>query len=49
MGPDEILHLCVLSHEQERVLAEAHAGVVGGHYGGFVTARKVLHIGISTW
>ena len=27
-------------------MVEAHAGVAGGHYGGRVTARKVLHAGL---
>ena len=41
-----ILRQCVLPHEQEKILAEAHVGVAGGHYGGSATARKVLRIGI---
>ena len=34
LGPYEILQQCVLPHIQGHILAEAHAGVVGGHYGG---------------
>ena len=43
LGPDEILRRCVLPHEQGKKLAEAHAGVTSGHYGGRATSRKVLH------
>ena len=32
MGPYEILRHCILKHERPIVLAEAHVGVVGGHY-----------------
>ena len=46
MGPNEILHRCVLHHEQERIFMEPHARVVGGHYGGRVTSRKVLRAGL---
>ena len=41
LGPDEILRRCVLPHEQGKILVEAHAGVVGGHYGGRDTVCKV--------
>ena len=43
LGPDEILRRCVIPHEQGKVLVEAHAGVVGGQYGGCTTTRKLLH------
>ena len=46
LGPDEILQRCVLPHEQENILEEAHAGVVGVNYGGRATARKVLRAGL---
>ena len=38
MGPDEILHRCVLEHENPLILAEANYGVAGGHYAGKATA-----------
>ena len=44
IGHDENLQQCVLSHEQEHVLEEAHVEVVGGHYGGHATVRKELCI-----
>ena len=31
---DEILRQCILPHEQGPIVKEAHAGIVGGHYGG---------------
>ena len=46
MGLAEILRLYVLLHEQERILAEAHDEVVGGHYGGCTSARKILWVGL---
>ena len=35
---DEILRRCVLSHEQGPILEEAHARIMGGHYGSRTTA-----------
>ena len=46
LGPDEVLWKCVLSHEQGKILAEAHARFIGGHYGGHATSKMVLHVGI---
>jgi hypothetical protein len=46
MGADKILRRCVLEHEQPKVLAEAHEGIVGGHYVGKATTYKVLHAGL---
>ena len=43
LGPDEILRRCVLPHEQGEIMAEAHVGVTGGHYGGQDTTHKVLY------
>jgi hypothetical protein len=42
MGPDEILRRCVIETEQPLILAESHAGIVGGHYTGKATVQKVL-------
>ena len=42
MGPDEISRRYVLEHERKRILEEAHAGVIGGHYAGKLTMHKVL-------
>ena len=42
LGLDEILQRYVLEHERQQILAEAHAGIVGGHYAGNPTAQKIL-------
>ena len=46
LGPDEILRRYVLEHERQQILAEAHAGIVGGHYAGKPTAQKILTAGL---
>ena len=46
LGPNEILRRYVLEHERRRILEEAHAGIVGGHYAGKPTAQKVLATGL---
>jgi hypothetical protein len=32
MGPDEILRRCIMEVERPLILAEAHEGIIGGHY-----------------
>jgi hypothetical protein len=34
LGADNILRRCVMEHERHIILAEAHEGIVGGHYAG---------------
>jgi hypothetical protein len=46
MGPDEILKRCVIDTEWPLILAEAHAGITGGHYAGKETMQKVLQAGL---
>ena len=46
MGAGEILWRCILPHEQENILEEAHAGIAGGHYGGWAIVQKVLRTGL---
>jgi hypothetical protein len=46
MGPDEILRRCVMEAERPLILAEAHEGIVGGHYAGKETMQKVLRAGL---
>ena len=41
LGLDDILRWCILPEERVRI-TEAHVGIVGGHYGGRATTRKVL-------
>ena len=28
LGPDEVLHICVMPHEKEAIIREAHSGTV---------------------
>jgi len=42
LGPDEILRSYVLEHERLLILTKAHEGVVGGHYVGNATTKKIL-------
>jgi hypothetical protein len=46
MGTYKIMRRCVLEHERHRNLAEAHEGIVGGHYAGKYTTQKVLRAGL---
>ena len=45
-GNDSIWHGCVHNDEKETVLREAHCGIVGGHYAGDATARKIWQAGL---
>ena len=40
MGLDDILRRCVLEHEWENIMHEAHYGPVGGHFQANTTAKK---------
>ena len=31
LGPDEFLRRCVMPHEKEAIIREAHSGTAGGH------------------
>ena len=46
LGPDEVLHRCVMPHEKEAIIREAHSGTVGGHFAGKPTAQKILAAGL---
>ena len=46
LRPDEILRRYVLPHERPLILEEAHVGIVGGHYPGNPTTRKILTAGL---
>jgi hypothetical protein len=46
MGPDDIMRRCVMEAERPLILAEAHEGIVGGHYAGKETTQKVLRAGL---
>eukprot|EP00253_Pinus_taeda_P028954 PITA_28954 len=47
MGSDEIMRCYVPEFEHNNILAEAHGGVVGGHYAGKATTQKILCIGLG--
>ena len=42
LGLDEVLHRCIMPHEKEAIIREAHSGVAGGHFIGKPTAQKIL-------
>jgi hypothetical protein len=46
MGLDEILRRCVMEVERPFILAESHERIVGGHYAGKETVKKVLRAGL---
>ena len=41
MGLDDILRRCVLEHERNNIMNEAHYGPVGGHFQVDTTAKKI--------
>ena len=41
MGLDDILRWCVLEHEIENIMHEAHSRLVGGHFQVDITAKKI--------
>jgi hypothetical protein len=47
MGLDEILRRCVMEAEIPLIMAEAHEGIVGGHYAGKETTQKILRDGLQ--
>jgi len=46
LRPYEILRRCILDHEKDSLLEEAHGGVAGGHYAGKATTQKILRAGL---
>jgi hypothetical protein len=48
LGEDNILRRFFMEHERPIILAEAHEGIVIGHYARKYTAQKVL-CGILWW
>jgi len=46
LGLDEVLHRCVMPHEKEAIIREAHPGTAGGHFAGKPTAQKILATGL---
>ena len=46
LGPDEVLRRCVMLHEKDAIIKEAHSGTAGGHFAGKPTAQKILAAGL---
>ena len=46
MGLDEVLRRCVLEHEREKIMHEAHYGLAGGHFQSDTTAKKFQQSGL---
>ena len=46
MGLDDILIRCVLEHEIDNIMYEAHYGPVGGHFQADTTAKKIQQSGL---
>ena len=46
MGLDDILRRCVLEHERENIMHEAHYGLVGGNFQEDTTAKKIQQSGL---
>ena len=42
----DVLLRCVLPNDQDRVLQESHGVVIGGHFSGQLTAKKVIQSGL---
>jgi len=41
LGPDEILHRCIVNHEKASIMEEEHGGLAGGNYAGKATTQKI--------
>ena len=46
MGLDNILKRCVLDHERDQIMHEAHYGPAGGHFQADTTTRKIQQLGL---
>jgi len=46
IGNGEILRRYVPEFERSHILTDAHGGILGGHYAGRATARKILCVGL---
>ena len=46
MGLDDILIRCVLEHERDNIMYEAHYGPAGGHFQADTTAKKIQQSGL---
>ena len=41
LGLDEVLRRCILNHEIESIMHEAHYGPTGGHFQSYTSAKKI--------
>ena len=46
LGPNEVLCICVMPHEKDVIIREAHSGTAGGHFAGKPTTQKILEVGL---
>ena len=46
MGLDDILRICVLEHERNNIMYEAHYGPAGGHFQEYTNAKKIQQSGL---
>ena len=46
MGLEDILRRCVLEHEINNIMYEAHYGLAGGHFQADTTAKKIQQLGL---
>ena len=46
MGLDDILRICVLEHERNNIMYEAHYGPAVGHFQADTTAKKIQQSGL---
>ena len=46
IGPDEVLRRCVMPHEKEAIIREAHSGATRGHFVGNPIAQKIIAAGL---
>ena len=46
LGPYEVLYRCVMPHDKEAIIREAHSGTAGGHFTRKSTTQKILATGL---
>ena len=46
LGPNEVLHRCMMPHEKKAIIKEAHSGTARDHFAGKLTAQKILTAGL---
>lgn len=44
LGVNDILRRCILKHEREEVMKDAHEGTTEGHYVGKLTTHKIMQV-----